>query len=265
MLYLKNKKALVTGASSGIGSITAKLLAQQGALVILTARNVEKLSAIEREITEAGGEAFSIPADLSREAERVRVIEIIHSRFGAIDILINNAGFGWYGYGSDMSWEIADEMIRLNIGAVVHFSLLVLKEMQARNDGHIVNVSSIAANLPTQGIALYSGTKAFIDNFTISLFRELRGSRVKISVIKPGPVKTNFFTYARDKLKGLVIPAARFGISPLAVAKKIVALVLRPRKIAYIPRFFSLVPFVEFIFSRFIDLLGPLLLKKRTL
>jgi short-subunit dehydrogenase len=259
---LTGKKILVTGASAGIGECTARSLAQAGAFVILTARNLERLEVIVAEIRKAGFAACAFSADLTRAEDRTRLLREVRELCGGIDVLVNNAGFGWYGFGDQMGWPVAAEMIGLNVEAVVHLTLELLSEMKARQSGHIINIGSIAADLPAQGIALYSATKAFIDNFSVSLYRETRGSGVRISLVKPGPVKTAFFTRAALRLQTRTIPGGRFGIRPETVARRILALVRHPRKILYLPGIYSLLPVFELLFSRIMDLVGPLLLKK---
>ncbi len=262
-MSLKDKRILVTGASSGIGACIARELARAGACVVLNARNAARLQELEREIAAAGGRARAVSADLTQPAERERLLAEARRAFGGIDVLVNNAGFGWYGYGERMSWAIADEMINLNVGATVHLTLALLPEMKARNAGHVVNIGSIAADLPAQGIALYGATKAFIDNFTTSLYRETRGSAVRVSLVKPGPVKTGFFTYAADRYRAAAIPGSGLGIRPETVARRVLALIRRPRKKTYLPRIYGVIPLVELCFSKIIDLLGPFLLRRK--
>ncbi len=183
----EDKIAVVTGASSGIGAATAKRLAREGLRVLLVARRQDRLEALAQEIRQAGGQAVPLAADLRREADRLRVFQEIAGRFGGIDVLVNNAGLGWYGYGDEMSWKTALEMLQVNIEAVVQFTLGCLHKMRARNAGHIINVGSISGSLPSQGVALYGATKSFLDNFTTALYRELSGTRVHVSVVRAGP------------------------------------------------------------------------------
>ena len=122
----KDKLAVITGASSGIGEATARKLAAQGLKVVLVARRADRLETLADEIRAEGGTARILPADLTQEAGRLRVCE----EAGAADVLVNNAGLGWYGYGSDMSWKTAWEMLQVNVEAVVQLSLSFLPGMR---------------------------------------------------------------------------------------------------------------------------------------
>ena len=130
-----------------------------------------------------------------------------------MDVLINNAGFGWYGFGSDMPWSLAWQMIQTNLTAAAHLTLMALHDMQARGTGHIINIGSVAGSLPEQGVAVYSATKAFIDNFTTALHRESCGMGVNVSVVRPGVVRTEFFELAANRSLGSASPAS---VSPSA-------------------------------------------------
>lgn len=253
--------ALVTGASSGIGAAIARQLAQRGAQVLLVARRAERLELLADEIRRDGGAAEVIVANLADEEERVAVLARARNfAEGGIDILVNSAGFGWYGFGSEMPWAVAREMIQTNMTALAHLTLLVLHDMQARGRGHIVNISSISGSLPEQGTALYSATKSFVDNFTTALHRELRNGAVKISLVRPGPVQTEFFNHAADQSGGRRIPAERFAISPEQVAARVIALLRRPQRVVHVPGWLGLTRWVEPVFGGLIDRLGPLLL-----
>lgn len=261
---MSEKLALVTGASSGIGEATSLLLAAEGYTIIAVARRAERLRRLTEQIEEEGGKATYLAVDLTDEEACRQLFREVRSRFGDIDVLVNNAGFGWYGYGDEMGWQKARQMIELNIIAVANLTLLFLGEMKRRNQGHIINVSSIAGSLPSQGIALYSGSKSFVDSFTTSLHRELKGTNVHISLIKPGAVATPFFDTAAAGPAGRRIPVESMAISPKAVARRIVALIKKPKRVVYIPRFMRLVPWVEMSFGWLIDMLGPLLLRRQS-
>lgn len=256
------KTALVTGASSGIGAAVARKLAHRGAHVLLVARRADRLELLADEIRRDGGTADVIVADLADEGGRAGVITQVRALAGGVDILVNSAGFGWYGYGSDMPWSVAQEMIQTNMTALAHLTLLALRDMQARGAGHIVNISSIAGSLPEQGIALYSATKSFVDNFTTALHRELRDTAVRVTLLRPGAVQTEFYDRAVDKLDGRRIPGQRFAITPERVAARVVAVLRHPRRVAYVPSWLQVVPWVEPAFGWIIDLLGPALLRR---
>ena len=260
---LKGKFVLITGASSGIGAATARLLAKKGLQVVLAARRLDRLEQVAREINASGGHAYAIQADLTQESDRANLLRQVTGRFGEVDILINNAGFCWYGYGTDMTWKTALDMLQVNIEAVVQLSLSFLRGMRRRNSGHIINIGSISGSIPSQGIALYGATKSFLDNFTTALHRELAGTRVHISVVRAGPVLTEFGKAALAQENGGHVPTEKVGVPAERVAERIWNLIRRPRRMIYVPDYLRIVPWLELSFGWIIDRLGPLLLRKQ--
>ena len=259
-----NKIAVVTGASSGIGAATAREFASHGLKVILVARRKDRLEQLANEIRHDGAQAEYICADLSDETERERVFSTIEKNYGPADILVNNAGLGWYGYSTEMPWTIASEILEVNITAAVHFTLLFLKKMRSIGSGHIINVGSISGSLPSQGVALYGATKSFLDNFTTALYRELTGTRLHVSVVRAGPVRTEFSDAAANLKGGLHIPTERIGVTAERVANHIWRLLDHPRRVIYIPAWLGITPFIENYFGWLIDRLGPLLLRAQS-
>lgn len=255
--------ALVTGASSGIGAASARRLARDGNRTVLVARRADRLEAVATEIRVAGGDALSVPADLTQEDDRRRVIAETNELVGPVDVLVNNAGFGWYGYASDMPWELAQKMLAVNVEAMVHLTLLVLPGMRARRSGHIINVGSIAGMLDAQGVALYSGTKALVASFSRALFRELRGSGVFASALLAGVVTgTEFYSRASALPRSLRLPAGTWGVGAEQVAERVARLTFHPRAIAYVPETLRLATLIERLLSWVLDLAGPLHLQK---
>lgn len=259
MMDLRGKVAVVTGASSGIGAATAKRLAGEGMQVILVARRRGRLESLAQEIRAGGGSARVLSADLTQESDRDRLCE----QAGEVDVLVNNAGLGWYGYGASMAWETARNILRVNVEAVVQLTLAFLRAMRERGWGHIINIGSISGSLPSQGIAVYGATKSFLDNFTTALHRELSGSSVHVSVVRAGPVRTEFGEAARRHEHALPLPTERMGIPAEQVAERIVHLIRRPRRVVYVPAWLRLVPLVELSLGWLIDRLGPLLLNRQ--
>ncbi|MGA2112811.1 MAG: SDR family NAD(P)-dependent oxidoreductase [Anaerolineales bacterium] len=259
----KDKQALITGASSGIGAATAMRLAREGMRTILVARRQDCLEEIAETIRVQGGKADILPVDLQSEGQRDELLKELKRRkdAGKIDVLINSAGFGWYGYGSDMPWDLARQMVEVNVSSAVQLTLDLLGGMLERGEGHVVHVGSVAGSIPSQGVALYAATKAFVDAFTTGLYRELRGTRVHVSVVRPGPVSTGFFQTASRLSGGRSLPTSRWGVAPQVVAERIWRLLQRPRRVVYVPTCLRVAPWVELTLGWLMDRLGPLALE----
>lgn len=255
---LHGQLALVTGASSGIGAATARKLAGLGMRVALVARRTERLNTLAAEIEATGGQAQVITADLTQPAERSALAGLASETA----VLVNNAGFGWYGYYSEMPAALVSEMLQVNLVAVAELTRAFLPAMRVRGSGHIINVSSVAGGLPEQGVVLYAATKAFMDAFTTALHRELHGTRVYASLVCPGPVSSEFYPRAARQPNGKPVPAERFAVAPERVAEAIAGLLVRPRRRVYVPGWLRLSRWVEPLFGSVIDRLGPLLLKR---
>lgn len=260
---LQSRIALVTGASSGIGARTALLLAKNGLHVILVARRLDRLEELASEINNLPGQVTIIQADLSIESERLKLFHKITTLNLLPDILVNNAGLAWYGFFYHMPWNVAHEIIALNIEGSTQMVQLFLPHMLDKKFGRIINIGSIAGKLPEQGIAVYSASKAYLDAITTSINRDLRGTGVSVSVIRAGPVKTEFFDAARNLENGKSVPAESLAVSPDLVARKVLKLIKRPQRVAYVPFYMFFSPLLETLFSGIIDLVGPLLLRYR--
>ncbi len=258
----RDRIAVVTGASSGIGEATALRLASEGMRLRLVARRLDRLTALRERIDASGGCAVVMDADLALESERSRVFEAVQAQGGA-DVLVNNAGFGWYGYFSGMSWKTAGQMLQVNVAAAVHLTSLFLPEMLKRDQAHIINVGSISGSIPSQGIAVYAASKAFLDAFTTSLWRELKGTPVRVSVVRAGAVRTEFGQSALGQQGGGHMPTEHVGLRAGHVADRIWGLLQHPKRVIYVPRGARLVPWAELSFGWMMDLLGPLLLRRQ--
>lgn len=182
-------KALITGASTGIGRDMARVLHKQNVRLILVARNLQLLENLK---TELDGEPEIISLDLSTEENCHKLYDITKDK--DIDILINNAGFGAYGLSSQVPLEKELNMIDLNIKAVHILTKLFLNDFEAKNSGYIMNVASVAAFLSGPLMSVYYATKAYVLRLSTALYEELRRkkSNVHISVLCHGPVDTEF-------------------------------------------------------------------------
>jgi len=255
---MASKLVIVTGASSGIGEATARQLAKAGMRVVLVARRLERLLGLQAEIASTGGKAEVVEADLRSEEKRVHIFQQV----GEADVLVNNAGFGWYGYFNNMPWKTAREMLEINVESTAHLTSLFLPGMRKRNRGHIINVGSISGSIPSQGIAMYAASKSFMDAFTTALHRETRGTKVNVSVVRAGAVKTEFCESALNRENGGHVPTEKVGVTSEHVAHRIWNLLLRPKRVIYVPRWLQVVPWVELSFGWLEDLIGPVLLRR---
>jgi short-subunit dehydrogenase len=185
--------ALVTGASSGIGADLARQLARRGHGVTLVARRQDRLTALADELSRAHGvRAEVVAADLTDAAARAALCDTVTDRGLTVEVLVNNAGFSTTGpvHGSDHQREVA--MIRTDVEAVADLCSLVLPAMVARRRGAVLNVASTAAFQPLPGQAGYAACKAFVLSYSQAVRAELRGTGVSLTVLCPGPVKTEF-------------------------------------------------------------------------
>lgn len=187
-------KALVTGASSGIGRDIAKELSKKGYELILVARNKEKLEETQKELVT---NSKIICMDLSNNENCIKLKELT----GDVDVLVNNAGFGDFGSFEETDLNKELDMIKTNIMAMHILTKIYLKDMKKKDKGYILNVASIAGFLPGPLMSTYYATKAYVVRLTESIREELRRSKsnVKISILCPGPVKTNFNNVANVK------------------------------------------------------------------
>lgn len=145
---LAGKVVVITGASSGLGEATARMLSAQGATVVLGARRVERIEALAAELARNGGQALALATDVTRAAEVQRLVDAAVQAFGRIDVLINNAGLMPSSPLERRKIEDWDRMIDVNIKGVLYGIAAALPHMQARKSGHIVNVSSVAGHVP---------------------------------------------------------------------------------------------------------------------
>src|SRR5512135_1795775 len=186
---MTNKTAMVTGASSGIGAVFARELAREGYAVTCVARSRDKLQSLVKQL----GEYHRVlVADLSdgRQLQTVAT-DLENNRYS---LLVNNAGYGLYGRFDEIPVEQHENVMAVNMNALVRLSHAFLKNAQAGDA--LVNVSSVVSRLPYPGGAIYSGTKGFVSNFTESLWYEYRDRGVYVMALLPGVTETNFHAVA---------------------------------------------------------------------
>ncbi len=189
---MDNKLSIVTGASSGIGAAYADRLASRGSDLLLVARRADRLDEVAARARAAHGVAVeTLVADL----EKPEGVQAVEARIaaGPIAMLVNCAGAGGLGPTARTGVEVQAATIALNITALVRLSLAALASFRKAGSGSLVNIASVVAFSPSAGGASYSGSKAFVLNFTRSLQMEHQDSDLRIQTVLPGPVRTEFF------------------------------------------------------------------------
>ncbi len=189
----KNKTALITGASYGIGEAFARRLATDGANLILTARSVERLEALAEGLrSQFKVEVTVIAADLAQTAAWQKLFDETEGRGQQVDLLINNAGFGAVGDFADLPLDRQLEMIQVNVSALVSLSHLFLQPMLRRGNGAVIQLASTAAFQGVPYFATYAATKSFILTFSEALWAECQPLGVRVLAVCPGPTGTHF-------------------------------------------------------------------------
>jgi uncharacterized protein len=195
--------AVVTGASAGIGAIYADRLARRGYDLILVARSQNKLDEVAKRVTGATGRAVKVvAADLNNKAELAQV-ETLLSTDPDVTMLVNNAGMGAVAPLQESVVDEMDAMIQLNVTALTRLTYAVVPGFVARGGGTIINISSIVAIAPEILNGVYSGTKAFVLAFSLSLHKELAGNNLRVQAVLPGATATNFWDVAGGSLERL--------------------------------------------------------------
>jgi len=189
---LKNKTALVTGGSRGIGRATCEMLAEQGVSIILQYNtSVSAASELVKSIEKKGGLAYAIQADLNNDDDIKRLINQCHDKYNSIDILINNAGEMTHEFVVEMSDEMWDKSLRLHLTAAFQLTRAFAPTMMSNKWGRVINIASQVIFTGSAKHAHYSAAKSGILGFTYSLVKELGDSGVTANVISPGRIKTD--------------------------------------------------------------------------
>jgi short-subunit dehydrogenase len=195
---LVGKVALVTGAGRGIGKAISLSLAQSGCRVVLASRTRDQLEQVAKEIQTAGGEAISIPTDLTKDEDIDRLVEKSQAAWQSVDLLINNAGWGKRAPVVRGKVEDWDQTFRLNLRAPMMLAKSLLPGMIAKSEGAVVNIGSVSGKTGEANGAAYSASKFALIGFTQSLYEEVREYGIKVAVILPGFVDTPLIPETRQ-------------------------------------------------------------------
>ena len=243
-LRLTGKRAIVTGSSSGIGEGIAKMLAREGAAVVVQGRNETAGWRVQQEIEAAGGKAILALGDLSTDDGAKRVVDKALSEFGGIDILVNNAGSflvrGW----ADATPELWLDVFNQNVLSMVRMIRLLMPQMRELGWGRIIQIASVVGTQPLASLPDYSVTKAAVINMTVSLAKELAQSGVTVNTVTPGPIMTaGWVEWARG-----IATARGWGNNMVEIEKRVVQELL-PNPAGRVGRIDDIAALVAFVAS----------------
>jgi NADP-dependent 3-hydroxy acid dehydrogenase YdfG len=229
MSSVKNKVVAITGASSGIGEATAILLADHGAKLVLGARGSGRLKLLADRIAAAGGDVVYAPTDVKRQDDVSDLVKLACERYGKLDVFFSNAGVMPVSPLDDLRVDDWDEMIDVNIKGVLYGIAAALPVFRAQGFGHFVNTASTAAHRTVPNQSVYSATKFAVRAISEGL-RQEAGDKLRVTVISPGFVRTNF----ADGVKSAEVKAQletardRFAMPPDAIARAVLFAVEQP-------------------------------------
>ncbi len=228
---IKDKVAIVTGASSGIGYATALALSKAGAKVAVGARRTDKLAELENEITKNGGQAFSQKLDVTKKSDCESFVKSVLEKWGGVDILVNNAGLMPLSFVKNLKVDEWDQMIDVNIRGVLYCIAAVIPHMLEKKSGHIVNISSVAGRIIFPSGSVYCATKHAVTALSEGLRQEFSTRKnIRVTCIEPGVVSTELTnTITDESLKDFVENAKKMqSLSAQDIANAIIYAVEAP-------------------------------------
>src|SRR5690554_954122 len=191
--FLTDKVVFITGGSSGLGEQVAYRSAEAGATVVVAARRIAELERVRTKCAELSGtDAHAVQLDVAQPDDIQRVVPEVLAKYGRVDFLVNNAGFGHFAEAVDLDMKTAEDMFRVNVLGMMHLTQLVAREMQKRGTGHIINIASQGGKTATPKSSCYSATKFAVLGYSNALRLELKQHGIHVTTVNPGPINTTF-------------------------------------------------------------------------
>lgn len=235
MSTLKGKNIIVTGASSGIGEMIARFIAEGGGSPILVARSELKLRTLQQEISNV----YSVPCnyytvDLTNLEQWRDGLNKIINDYSRVDAIVNNAGIGIFDFIENIKWEDIERMFQLNVFALMQGIHQILPHFEQNKQGHIINIASQAGKISTPKSSIYGATKHAVIGYTNALRLEVASKGIYVTTVNLGPVRTNFFDMA-DPTGSYQQSVDRFMLDPAYVARKVVGGLFKPKREINLP------------------------------
>jgi len=245
---------IITGASSGIGEATARLFSSRGFRVVLAARRIERLERLEEEIASKKGEALAVATDIAQLQDIRNLVSVTLNRYGQIDVLFNNAGFGRLDWLENLDpVNDIEAQVRVNLLGVILSAQAVVPHMIRRRVGHIINMDSLAGLVATPTYTVYSASKFAVRGFTESLRREVSIYGIQVSAIYAGGVATEFSQHTGSQRKTGITTPGVLRLSPEDVAERVWRLVERPRRYVIVPGIMHLAVWLNALLPGLLD------------
>ena len=251
---IDGKVVIVTGASSGIGELTAREFARAGAITVLAARRVKRLRQLEDEIEEMGGQALAVPTDLTDLDQIKNLVKTTLSKFGRIDVLANIAGWGLYDWFEELSPDELRRSYEVNVIGLAELTRQVIPTMKAQRSGFILNMSSYVSRISVPPLTVYASTKYAIEGLTDGLRRELLPWGITVIRVHPSSVSGTEFNknvVRPGKVEYSAVPIGR--ISRERLARHLVTLIEKPRRALFISRLYEVPVLLNKLFPEFVD------------
>jgi NADP-dependent 3-hydroxy acid dehydrogenase YdfG len=227
---IRNKVVVITGASSGLGEATARLLAAEGATVVLGARRADRLQALAKEL---GAKAIAVATDVAHREQVKALVDKAVQNFGRVDVMLNNAGVMPQSRIEQLKVDEWDQMVDVNIKGVLYGIAAALPVMKAQKAGHFVNVSSVAGHKVGPGSAVYAATKFAVRALSEGLRQEVKPYNIRTTVISPGAVVTELPNSITDPVAAERVQKlyAEVGISPSSFARAVAFAISQPEDV----------------------------------
>jgi len=234
-MVLKDRVAIITGASSGIGAATALAFARQNMRLALFARRADRLEQVAAEVRASGGQAIVVPGDVRARESIADLIAQTIAEYGRIDVLLNNAGLGRLGWLEALDPADVRLQIDVNLIGAIDAAQLALPHLIRQRSGHIINLTSLAGKIGTPTYTVYAATKFALAGFTEALRREVMPWGIHVSGVYPGGVETEWGGHVGYRRRSRVTTPRRVRLSAEDVGRALVGLVKRPRREVILP------------------------------